>query len=302
MRAEMSAQIDVLASLVHPRGECWRNRFVMMEAYFDESGIHDRARICVVAGFYGEQQAWRDFEGRWNQILGNYEVAEFHAKRFYGRNQGKRIDFYKNWEDTKAAQFLEELADCIVSSKQIFPLAYSVVVNDFLALPLEGRRWYTGAKFSQRGRFIGGGCPSKPYYLPFMFCALKSAQNSITPPDKMHLFVGLDRTFQGYASELFRFLLIDDRLPESLRSAFGTLVNPLAKDTPGLQAADLIAYTMYQASLAALDDAGNYHPPEFLMRLVQNWQGEATLKLMNAEWFSKMNEKAAEEYRRIALE
>jgi len=29
------------------------NRFVMMEGYFDESGIHDGAKVCIVAGYYG---------------------------------------------------------------------------------------------------------------------------------------------------------------------------------------------------------------------------------------------------------
>jgi hypothetical protein len=92
--------IDLLASLVHPRGgRKWRNRFVMMEAYFDESGIHDGAKVCIVAGYYGSHSAWKRFESQWNKILADYpEVAVkgFHAKVFFGRDEsGNRVKEYK---------------------------------------------------------------------------------------------------------------------------------------------------------------------------------------------------------------
>jgi hypothetical protein len=276
----------------------------MMEAYFDESGIHERAKVCVVAGFYGEQQSWRDFENRWNAVITDYPELEgegFHAKRFYARKHGKRVGRYRNWTDERAESLLERLVVCITSSNVIFPIAYAALVDDFLALPLQSRQWLTGAKFNKKnGRVISGGCPNKPYYLPFTFCVLKSAEKSATAPgDKTNVFVGLDRTFHGYASSLYKFLLVDDRLSESVRSKLGTLTNPLAKDTPGIQAADLIAYTMYGASIVALANPKKYQPPAFLMRLLQNWQGEPSVRLMNREGFSAMEREGEAAYRRM---
>jgi hypothetical protein len=276
----------------------------MIEAYFDESGIHDQAKVCLVAGFYGKQRSWRDFENRWNAVIASYpELAGegFHAKRFYARNEGKRLGRYKDWTDEKAESFLERLVICITSSREIFPIAYAVVVDDFLALPLQSRQWLTGAKFEKNtGRVISGGCPNKPYYLPFIFCVLKSTEKSATAPEeKLHVFVGIDRTFHGYASSLYQFLLIDDRLSESLRSKLGTLANPLAKNTPGLQAADLIAHIMYRAAISALANPKKYQPSLFLMRLLQNWQGEPSVKLMNAEIFSAMEREGEAAYRRM---
>lgn len=276
-----------------------------VEAYLDESGIHEQAKVCVVAGFYGEQQSWRDFENRWNAVITDYPELEgegFHAKRFYARKEGKRVGKYRNWTDEKAENFLERLVVCITSSKKVFPIAYAAIVDDFLALTLESRQWLTGAKFNKKnGRVISGGCPSKPYYLPFTFCVLKSAQKSATAHgDKLHVLVGLDRTFHGYASNLYKFFLDDDRLPESLRSTLGTLTNPLAKDTPGIQAADLIAHTMYRASIVALANPKKYQPPAFLMRLLQNWQGEPSVRLMNREVFSAMEREGEAAYRRMS--
>jgi hypothetical protein len=72
---------------------------MMMEAYFDESGIHEQAKVCVVAGFYGEQQSWRDFENRWNTVIADYPELSgegFHAKRFRARKEGRRVGRYKD--------------------------------------------------------------------------------------------------------------------------------------------------------------------------------------------------------------
>jgi hypothetical protein len=236
----------------------------MMEAYFDESGIHSHAKVCIVAGFYSDQGAWREFEDSWNAILADYpELADegFHAKRFWGRFERKRVGNYEGWDDERADLFLERLVSCIVGH-QIFPIGYGVIVAEFMRRDLHSRQWLTGARFSKTtGKAKTSGCPNKAYYLPFQFCVLKAAQKSnATLEDKIHISVGLDRTFHGYASSLYKFLLVDERLPESLRGRLGTLQNPLAKDTPGLQAADLIAKVMYDASLAALANPTNYAP------------------------------------------
>lgn len=279
---------------------------MMMEGYFDESGIHAKARVCLVAGFYGDQDAWRGFEDRWKSIMADYpELGDegFHAKRFYGRKTGNRVGKYANWSNEKADKFLDRIVSCIVSCR-IYPIGYGLIVEDFLALPLMDRQWLTGARFSKTtGEAKTSGCPNKPYYLPFNFCVLKSAEKSTaTSIDKINIFVGLDRTFHGYASSLYKYLLVDDRLSEKLRSCLGTLANPLAKDTPGLQAADLLAYVMYDASLVALTNPPKYQPPALLMRLLKNWQGKPALKLMNKGIFEAMEREGRKAYEKMIRE
>lgn len=41
----------------------------MIEAYMDESGIHEGAHVCVIAGYWGSQKKWKRFETRWREIL-----------------------------------------------------------------------------------------------------------------------------------------------------------------------------------------------------------------------------------------
>src|SRR6185437_8468888 len=75
--------IERWAGHVHPRdGE---KLFSMVEAYMDESGIHDGAHVCVIAGYYGGKNQWRSFEQRWRKILKDTNtpaLKEFHAIEF----------------------------------------------------------------------------------------------------------------------------------------------------------------------------------------------------------------------------
>jgi hypothetical protein len=175
-----------------------------------------------------------------------------------------------------------------------------VIVKDFLGLSIHNRQWLTGARFSKiDGSAETEGCPDKAYYVPFHFCILKSATiSNANPTDKIHFFVGTDRTLHSYASALFDYLLIDDRLDESLRNRLGTIVNPRAKDTPGLQASDLLVYRMYRASKDRLATPES-DPPQLLMRLIRNWRGEKTVKLFNTEIFLKMEKAGREAYEKM---
>lgn len=275
---------------------------MMMEAYFDESGIHGEAKVCVVAGYYGSQASWRRFESQWNKVLSCYPEVEaegFHAKVFFGEKDGARSGPYKGWSDEKARKFIERLLQTITRNR-IFPIGYGVIVDDFLDLPKHIRLWLTGAKFSPKsGKWISGGCPSRSYYLPFQFCVLKSVEKSrANPIDKIHFFAGLDRTFSEYANELYKFLHEDDRLPKETRDKLGQISYPLSKDTPGIQAADLFSNRLYRRALYAIKNPDS-NPTELLEILMKNWQGTPELKLMNKTVFSDMERRARESLERM---
>jgi hypothetical protein len=254
----------------------------MLQAYFDESGIHDGAKVCVVGGFYGHQRAWRKFEQQWSLILTDYPELEnrgFHAKEFFGRKERKRVGAYENWTDDRAGKFLERLVQAIMRN-DITPIVFGVFVKDFLEMPLVSRQWLTGARFRKLDRkCISSGCPSRSYYLPFQFCVLGSARLSgANAVDKIHFFAGLDKNFYKYATELYKFLLEDERLDESLRSLLGGIEYPLSKDTPGIQAADLLVNRLYRYALARLEDE-NKPVPLLLSQLVKKCRPE--LKMHN---------------------
>ena len=276
---------------------------MMMEGYFDESGIHDGAKVCVVAGYYASHASWKPFENQWNKVLGDYpEITAkgFHAKVFFGRDAGQRVGEYKGWSDEKATKFLERLVQTIIRNR-IFPIGYGVIVKDFDSLPLQSRLWLTGAKFDKTsGVVIEGGCPSKSYYVPFQFCVLKAAKKSnATIEDKFHCFAGIDRTLSGYADEFWKILRVDERLPLELRDRLGTIAFPASKDTPGIQAADLLTNRLYKRAMWVLEHPES-DPKPLLTTLLKNWQGgPPELKLMNTNVFAQLELKGREEFEKL---
>lgn len=115
-----------MVACVHPM-DGHRKLFAMMQAYLDESGIDHKTDFCILAGYVGGPGQWKRFERKWKGILARHNVKEFHAKRFFQRDDsGQRLDEYQNWTDDKADSFIRELLACIISVK-IYPLSCSLV-------------------------------------------------------------------------------------------------------------------------------------------------------------------------------
>jgi hypothetical protein len=269
----------------------------MFEAYFDESGIHQGAEICVVGGFYGTHAAWRRFENQWNKIIDDYpELAGegFHAKVFFDRASGKRVGPYKTWDDAKATKFLDRLVQTIMRNR-IFPIGYAIVVQHFSDLPQKTREWFTGAKFTINGKRISSGSPKRSYYVPFQFSVLEAAKASGTK-EKIHFFVGLDRSFSEYADGLYKYLLEDSaRIPDLYRSVLGSINFPLAKETPGLQAADLLSYRLYryaQDILAAIEMRKRIPLPPLLQRILKNKKPHQRFDLLDGPRLRRISKDA----------
>jgi hypothetical protein len=51
----------------------------MVEAYFDESGIHFGAPLVVVAGWIGDRKTWKSFTKKWITILRKAGIQYFHS-------------------------------------------------------------------------------------------------------------------------------------------------------------------------------------------------------------------------------
>src|ERR1700683_5218102 len=96
-RALRAATIDELEGLVHPR-DGHPKILAMIEGYIDETGIHDGATVCVIAGYFGGRGQWKRFEHDWRLALKDSEVplADFHALNFM-----KRRKFFFGWDDVR---------------------------------------------------------------------------------------------------------------------------------------------------------------------------------------------------------
>jgi hypothetical protein len=237
---EVCPGIDEFAAVVHPR-DGHPKVFAMIDAYLDESGIHSGAKVCVIAGFFGEQEPMRRLETAWIQTLNNFNfpMADFHAKNLLPKRQHEMM--------------LWELSKVIDRERQVYPISQAIIIDDFFSYSLESRRWMTGGRMSKGGIWREGGCPDKPYFVPFQNC-LKYITDQTPVGGRVHFAFGLDRTFSGYALTLFKQIhkqIESGEYPSEWASKdrLGQPVFPLATETPQLQAADFFVHLSYQRVL-----------------------------------------------------
>ena len=268
-------KIDDLATLFR-RGP---KIFSMMHAYLDESGIHDGAVICVVAGYFGGQAQLRKLEQAWLKVLKRYDfpLKDFHAKDLAKARRHRPM--------------LEELARTIGTQPKVYPVCYGIVVDDFNAYTLNQRRWLTGATLNEKtGKLKTTGAPSKPYFVPFQNC-LRTVTSYAPVGGKAHFFFGVDRPFADYA--LAVFTQIKKQLTETevepawqtwfTRDRLGDVAFPLASETPQLQAADLFVHLAYQHMLEhrAAGDLGGAMPTGMLLDCIKNMRALEDLRFQD---------------------
>jgi hypothetical protein len=120
----------------------------MIDAYLDESGIHDGAEICVVAGYFGGGGQFKKLGSAWQRVLAKHGVAleEFHATEMVRARRYQPM--------------LLELAQTI-GGYRVYPVSFGIVVADFNSYNEKQRRFITGATLNEKtGEFWSSGCPN----------------------------------------------------------------------------------------------------------------------------------------------
>jgi hypothetical protein len=118
----------------------------MVKVYVDESGTHEGSKFCVVAGYRGSEQQWKDFQRRW---AADGCQTELHATQFFRRDpRGHRLPPYDGWDDAKATGYLDCRMDAI-NRTNIFPVGAIIDVNYFSSLNENERRHLTGGRMEK---------------------------------------------------------------------------------------------------------------------------------------------------------
>ena len=209
----------------------------MLQAYMDDSGSHQSSPVCVVAGYFGSIARWREFERRWNAVLKPEGIIEFHAKRFWARDEsGNRVSEYKNWDDARATRFLNGLLSAIERT-DIYPFACGVLGGEWGKQTLDNRRYLTGATPN-----YPTGAPSRAIFLPFQVCVFR-VTSYCKPGLKVHFVFDHQRETIGWASICYAELRRKwGASRDSLSERMGELTFADSEEATPLQAADLLAY------------------------------------------------------------
>ena len=245
----MTGFIDYLVSALSPYGE---DKGVLMvaaqgpefRAMFDESGIHDRAPICVVAGYSGSTKEWKQFEAAWAPY-GN--APGFHAKRFFARDPtGKRVPPYDGWTDNQAIDYLDHLLG-ILKGLALIPVGALVDVRAFREYSEDERRYMTGGSATATGKWTHSGAPTKPYYVAFWKAVTEAIDQLKIGERKVEFIFDQQHTLAPLALRLYSRLKRE--LGEPYSSRMGRVIFESRTEALGLQAADLLVYCWYQFGL-----------------------------------------------------
>jgi hypothetical protein len=280
---QRTARIEILAKHIHPRdGE---KEFCILEACMDESGIHEGAHVCVIAGYWGSVKKWIRFESRWQEIILNANepsLKEFHSVDFWYAN-GERKGVFAKWSDQKATQFIDDLASCIVDSK-LFPTSAVLVTSEWKKLNKQERMFLTGGYYSPiRNEWLTHGAPNKLYFFPFQL-AIANPAFGCPPGLHVHYFFDLNKQFRNHALNLYALLKADTRI--RCRHQLGGIDFESSHDLLGLQAADLFAYQTYKNAKIRIESKGPVQPyelPPLLRKLVTNARSDQDFPFLGAE-------------------
>lgn len=196
-------------------------------AYFDESGVHQGASVCVVAGFLADDQLWTELSSQWKTALDGFELTSFHAvdcEQGQGEFLGKRTEPIRKFIHIEFARLIAKLQPTIVAS--------AFVIED----------WNNTAPEELQKRF-----PSA-YMFCFEFCMQKLSNwsKAIAGRGKVNVVFAEQNQYESKALEMFGHYERNSHFGPGL----GTARFQPMRNCPALQAADLLCYETYRRGAA----------------------------------------------------
>lgn len=189
----------------------------MLRAYCDESGSAGEGGFVSIAAFVATEERWAAFDGSWSAALAKHAVPYLHTTDLANF---KRI--YKNWTANQRDALVADLMDVIHDMGRVAAIGATIAVDDFNSFDEE-----------QRSKWID------PYYL-----LLQEVLNGVSLeakflPESQQVSVVYSQqdTFKGRFERLYRVL-------QRGNQRLGALTFADMRATPGLQAADLLAYEL----------------------------------------------------------
>ena len=224
-----------LARIVLPYGS-QDGGLLMLSVYFDDSGTHDELEIVVLSGVLGVPGQWDLFNELWSEKLaapspGKPRLSEFHMTE--GAGDGEFV----GWGRTATDSLVRELTDIILAC-DLYVYGTAIFRKDWDEL-------VTGEMRESAGD-AEGSCVRRCYMATKEWSRKYGHKPEIA-------FVFDNRPHR---------LLENDRLVKLFDSTYfnnATLTFASSKKTLPLQAADLVAWEMYQYGLSVLK-AGTLQP------------------------------------------
>ena len=204
----------------------------MLKAFYDESGTHDGSPVTVLAGFVGDPDECAHFDTEWNKVLRNFGVPFAHAERLH-----RRKGLYKGWTLKQARQLRNDLIYVIQEHKRL-SITKTILRNE------DYNNNYRLAPAARRERLDTKYALCVRACLHFIARAAHNQANN----NVANFLLEDGHGHSGDARRVWEETRNEKRLP--WHRSVGSLSFGGKAGNPLLQAADLIAHSVYRDELA----------------------------------------------------
>jgi hypothetical protein len=191
----------------------------MLIAHLDESGHSGSTDFFAMAAFVGEDAQWGAFDKAWQAALAAHEAPYLHMREF-----AHRTGAFKGWTEERRRGLLSAAVGAI-NDARLEAIAVAMSVSDFRALNAEEQVMFQDPFFS---------CFQEVSY------GVQIMSDRTPAPEKIRVVFSLQDDFGPKLRKLWTAL----QQRSKVLSTKAELQFDDMRQTPGLQAADLLAYEL----------------------------------------------------------
>jgi hypothetical protein len=236
----------------------------MLTAYFDDSGTHLTSDVVLLVGVFGNEHQWTFFENLWRKRLNEAVPGKDPIHRFHHYDCHQSINEFLGWSRTETDFFVHELGQ-ILSKTMLWGCAAAISRKDWDRAVTGDLKRATGDP--------EGGCVRGCFYLALEWGRLIGGKELALVfedrPERNKEYAAIYNAYSHYRR-------IAKEKPELVSLTFADA----SKILP-LQAADLIAWELYQDELHFLNDPARRK--KFKSPLIKRLAESGRFKMMSAD-------------------
>jgi len=206
---------------------------VIVTVYIDESGTHNSG-VTILGGWVGRLGQWAAFDPKWVKLLKRNRLTYFHSKKMRGTK-----DEFKSWTRVQKFQFTQDAASLALKNLEF---GFTISVSDE----------------AYRDHYVAGRRPREipldsPYGLCFRYCLslIPGFAKDAFGDRALNINFVLESGHKNAGDALRIFNKVKhQRLvaeeEQKIVEMLGTIAFDDKKKFPGLQAADVNAYSAFQ--------------------------------------------------------
>jgi hypothetical protein len=196
----------------------------LLIAHYDESGTHDGSPITVISGLAGSAEAWVAFEREWNKILKKNGISFVHAKDMHHRHRQ-----HKGWSRRRIRELWAD-ATYVIQEQNLFMSRIILFNDDYDNLYRRKEDHCRKPLDSRYGLCFRILALQLPYLYGMRYFDCET-----------HFVMESGHKNAGDAVRIF-----DQIKSYNLPNKVGSLTFVGKNGSPGVQAADLLAYDAFQ--------------------------------------------------------